>query len=358
MKHVAIVIGQLCSGGAERVAVLWAKGFVAGGNRVTIISDTAKSIDYEIPSGVELCHFDFSEIKKNFLRTAFNFRREIKSLSPDMLITVLYPINILALFATCNLNIPIVNTEHNSFERPNSSRLSFFSKFSKFFFNKFFSRVTILTEADKRVIGKKLKNVSVMPNPLAFAPLETLPIKEKVIVASGRLDAWHYKGFDLLIEAWAKLAREYPDWNLKICGDGSDESLSYLKSLVCKYEVENQITFLGFRKDIQSIYKASSIFVLSSRYEGFGMVLIEAMSQGCACVACDYKGRQHEIIENDSQGVLCEPDNVDSLVVALRKLLADESYRTECQKNAIERSKYYELNNVMKFWDEICKKLL
>lgn len=137
-----------------------------------------------------------------------------------------------------------------------------------------------------------------------------------------------------------------------------------------KYHIE----FLGFQKDIESLYKKSEIFVLSSRYEGFGLVLIEAMSQGCACVACDYKGRQREIlnpssalpegegepnrkIEITENGILCEPENVEALALSLKKMIKDEKYRHIVQRNAIERSRYYDMEHTMDRWEEFLQKI-
>lgn len=181
-----------------------------------------------------------------------------------------------------------------------------------------------------------------MPNPLLLKPINDIPLKEKTVLAAGRVDAWYVKGFDVLIKSWKKIQDlndnvndddNLRDWWLKIAGDGKQESFEYLMNLLPdggwknlndndddndnksgiwrseKYHIE----FLGFQKDMESLYKKSEIFVLSSRYEGFGLVLIEAMSQGCAPIACDYKGRQREIIQDDSQGLCCEPDHVEDL---------------------------------------------
>ena len=110
--------------------------------------------------------------------------------------------------------------------------------------------------------------------------------------------------------------------------------------------------------DFLKLYQKASIFVLSSRYEGFGLVLIEAMSQGCACIACDYKGRQREIIQNDSQGLCCEPDDVDALAEAMRKMMTDDQYRESVRKNAVERSKYYSLENTIQRWEKLLDKVV
>lgn len=82
------------------------------------------------------------------------------------------------------------------------------------------------------------------------------------------------------------------------------------------------------------------------------------MSQGCACVACDYKGRQREIIQDDSQGLCCEPNNVEELATALEKMMTDEAYRKEVQKNAIERSVFYDIEHTMDRWEAYLKKVI
>ena len=232
--------------------------------------------------------------------------------------------------STLDTNTKVIMTEHNSFERPESAPFSFTEKIFKFHLNKIYKHVTVLTEADKKVIGNKLNEVTVMSNPLCLKPIEEFPTKEKIVLAAGRVDGWHVKGFDILLQVWSKIISneqleisnyDYSQngkpshWWLNIAGDGKKESFEYLmnllpdgewvfndndddndnKSAVWRSE-KYRIEFLGFRKDIEELYKKSSIFVLSSRYEGFGLVLIEAMSQGCAPVACDYKGRQREIL--------------------------------------------------------------
>ena len=251
-----------------------------------------------------------------------------------------------------------------------------------------------------------------MPNPLFLKPIDNIIQKERIVLAAGRIDGWHVKGFDVLIKSWKKIQDlndsvnnddNLRDWWLKIAGTGKKESFEYLTNLLPdggwvfndndndddndnnddnnddnlkdwgwkseKYHIE----FLGFQKDIESLYKKSEIFVLSSRYEGFGLVLIEAMSQGCACVACDYKGRQKEILCPDGQvfhvqslnsrmeicenGILCEPDNIESLTQGLAKMIEDDKYRKQVQLKAIERSRYYDMEHTMDRWEEFLQKI-
>ena len=364
---IVILVYRLTGGGAERVAALWATGFVARGHDVSIViaSDNPNDITYTIPYNVKLYNIALKVrpvILKKILNKLnllhFNRLHKLKVLlhgiKPDVIIGVLHPWAWEAHQVTKDMNVKIINTEHNSFERPNSAPLTKQDFVEKFIWNKHFDHVTVLTQADKNVIGNKLANVTVLPNPLTFAPQDCIPLKKKVIMASGRLDAWHCKGFDILIKAWGKIASKYPEWRLEIAGTGKTTSLTYLKNIAKQENIkDSQVEFLGFCNDIKSFYERASIFVLSSRYEGFGMVLIEAMSQGCACIACDYKGRQHEIIQDDSQGIICPVDDVEALASAIEHLITDNEYKEQCQRNAIERSKFYGLDKTMDRWENI-----
>ena len=407
--RIVIVCSRLCFGGAERVAVLWANGFHRNGYEVVMVSNLFDPVTYQLDDGIvieKLVSVNQNKFKK-WLSSFVNVRRVLKKYNPDVIIGVLATCSFISWVASFGLHIPVIATEHDSFERPASAPFGFWNKFSKFYLNKLYKHVTVLTYADKKVIGKRLKHVNAMPNPLSLSPLENIPQKQNVVLAIGRLDAWHYKGFDVLIKAWGKLNEsskvtesrskfnikiEREGWKLQIAGTGSEESLNYLKQLCKENGVENTVEFLGFRKDVEKLYQEVSIFVLSSRYEGFGLVLIEAMSQGCACIACDYKGRQREImsptltlpsregerplgsrsfgtrnlnsetqnqiVEACDNGILCEPDNVDALAEAMAKMITDNEYRESVRMNAIGRSKFYAIESTIDRWDLLIKDLI
>lgn len=368
---IVLMVHRLTGGGAERVASLWATGFVHRGHEVSIVVDTLSKLDttYAIPSSVK-CYSLGVNISNPRLRSQLNKVRyffksrhklmnEILSqIQPDVIIGVLPPWAWEVKQNYRGGEAKIINTEHNSFERPACAPMPSHVAKGKFETNKLFDHVTVLTQADMDVIGDTLSNVSVMPNPLTFIPVDKVPPKQKMILASGRLDAWKVKGFDILIKAFALLSKNNSEWCLQIAGTGKPSSLQYLKDLASKVGIpKGKIEFLGFQRDIQSLYQRASVFVLSSRYEGFGMVLIEAMSQGCACIACDYKGRQSEIILNESQGITCPVEDVEALSQAMQRMIMDNDYRELCQQNAIERSKFYSLENTMNRWDDIFKKV-
>lgn len=358
--RIAIVVHQLAGGGAEHVAALWTKGFIEKGDEVFILLyNKHKPIVYDV--NVSIRYFDSSESNR-FLRLKEIIKKQrtlFKELKPDVIITILHPIGLWSYVASRGLGIPVIHTEHDSFERPQEgpSKLSFKAKFYKFFINKLFTAVTVLTESDKKYIGRRLKKVFVMPNPLAYTTLKYLMPKKNIILAVGRVDVWHVKGFDNLIKAWDLIASKYKDWELHIVGNSTPESRDLLLGLCKDNQTVGSVRFVDFTKDLAPIYSEASIFVLSSRYEGFGMVLVEAMSQGCACIACDYKGRQSEIITKNSEGILSPCDDYLELSNNIEKLLTDKQLRNVLQLNALERSRAYSLSNIIDRWYSVFESL-
>ncbi len=389
-----IVCSNLHKGGAERVGSTLANGLVEREHEVMVVSNLFDPIIYHLDERVMVRNLVSDNHRKwKKWGSAFgNVRKAVKEFKPDVVIGIMSTCSIIARLATVGIGIPVIATEHNSFERPSSAPFSKWEIITKYVLNKMYSHVTVLTEADRHYIGTRLKNVVVMPNPLAIQPVEMIPEKNKVILAAGRLDDWHYKGLDVLIRAWGQINRnktidngrlivdnghsnlqssKLTGWRLQIAGTGSEESLLYLKQLCKESGVEDSVDFLGYRTDIQNLFQRADIFVLSSRYEGFGLVLIEAMSQGCACVACDFKGRQREIMNPSpslsnrdgdlavcDNGILCEPEDAEALANALKKMMVDEDYRHQAQKNAIERSKYYSIENTMDRWETLLKEIV
>ncbi len=393
---ICIVCGRLCYGGAERVAVMWANGFHRRGHEVMVITNTFEPVTYKLDDGISvqpLVATNTNKIKK-WIGAVSILRRQLKYFKPDIVIGLLCTCSFVSWAATLRLGIPVIATEHDSFERPQSAPMSRWERFTKFILNRLYRQVTVLTEADYRVIGKRLSNVTVMPNPLALSPIDTIPQKQRVILAAGRVDVWHYKGFDVLMRSLASsviledmngkpvslaaLMRR-GGWKLQIAGVWrEDSSKEYLSGIAREHGVDDLVEFLGFVDDMQSLYQRSSVFVLSSRYEGFGLVLIEAMSQGCAPVACDYKGRQREIINPSSvlpqreeeqsaavsefcvcdNGILCEPDNADQLAAAIARMISDDKYRMSVQQNAIARSRYYSIENTVDRWEQLLNSII
>ena len=358
--RIIILVQHLNEGGAERVASIWANGFVTIGHEVAVVIDKPLSFPQSFETKPQIKIYSIHPGK--ILNKVFHkwgvfqpimYRRIFKKFNPDLIIGVLNPHAYWAWKAAKGMNIPIINTEHNVFERPDGVPLEPNVQKHKFEYNKLYDYVTVLTQADKDCLGNTIKHVSVLPNPLSFKPVSQLVHKKKTILAVGRWRVWYTKGFDVLVKAWSKIAQEHRDWTLQIAGYYNTKESAFIKSLLKENNVADRVQLLGFCNNIQQIMQESEIFVLSSRFEGFGMVLVEAMSQGCACISCDFKGRQSEIITNTDEGLTCPIDDANALSSAIDKMIRDDEYRKRVQLNAIERSKFYSVENTMNRWEKI-----
>ncbi len=376
---ILLVCVKLNGGGAERVGVLMANSLAERGHQVSIVSNLYEPVVYDVDKRISIHSMNpntTNEYKK-WSAAIINIRKEINREKPDIIVGIMYLCSLAAKIASIGTGIPVVMTEHNSFERPESAPFKKKDLFFKFKVNKIYDYVTVLTEADKKVIGNRLKRVEVMPNPLLLKPYYEEHQREKRLIAAGRVDAWHYKGFDILVKAWNQIYHKYPEWRLEIAGL-CDRPRNYLRivNLIQDFKIEDRTKLLGYRTDVEQLYRDSEIFVLSSRYEGFGLVLIEAMSQGCAPIACDYKGRQKEIIgdppksslnredfqkggiEICENGLLCEPDDVEALAQAMDKMISDNEFRHKVQQNAVKRSEFYNLERTGERWEKFLEKVI
>jgi len=376
---IMIVLAYLHGGGAERVATVLANNFVQLGHKVIFATNKERSdapFVYPIDARVTLCkcYERFLEPRKSktlqslidkfaLVRKAYHFvcsrvepyatlRNVVVREKPDVVLGFMHTASFQALITSLGTGAIVISTEHNAFERPSDTHFPLKSRFFNFVVNKCFKAVTVLTAADERIARKTLNNVHAIPNPLPFKILDAAKMekRQKRIVAAGRLDVWRYKGFDLLIEAWGKIAGKCDGWFLEIAGRGSDESVAYLKSLIRRNDVEDSVILSGFQNDMSDVFRKAEIFVLSSRNEAFGMVLIEAMSQGCACIACDYNGRQREIIKNDCEGIVIEPGNAEALSEAMMRLVRNDADRMSMRKYGLLRSSEYEATKIIRHW--------
>jgi GalNAc-alpha-(1->4)-GalNAc-alpha-(1->3)-diNAcBac-PP-undecaprenol alpha-1,4-N-acetyl-D-galactosaminyltransferase len=349
-------IGSMRGGGAERVMAVLTDELAKRGHEITLVVMSSYPSFYKLNKDVKLIQFDnrvnnslFGKIKYK-LKSYFFIRQKIKKINPDVVIPFMYSLITPVLISSLFLNIPVIASEHITFDKEMSFRL----RFKRLYLNKLADRVTVLTEHDFNYIGNRLRNKVVMPNPLPYKPIDEFSNKrEKIILAAGNINRYYHKGFDNLIKIWGKIANKYPEWKLLIAGGGNDENIRKLRELANKYNVNSQFELLGRVKDLDKKLRESSIFVLSSRYEGFGMVLIEAMSQGCACISFDCTAGPREIINNDVDGILVEDQNMDDMTLALSDLIENEDKRERLATEAIKSVDRFSVKNITDKWERL-----
>lgn len=219
------------------------------------------------------------------------------------------------------------------------------------FLAKDFTKFIVLTEGNKK--EWKLNNLQVIPNPLPFFPNEGSHLQNKKVMAVGKQS--YQKSYDRLLRAWALLDDQFSDWELHIYGK-FEESLG-LQKLADDLKINRHVFFHHPEKNIVQKYKESSIFVLSSRYEGFGMVLIEAMSFGMPCVSFNCNYGPSDIINNNEDGFLVDNGNEKMMAEKLQLLMHNENLRLEMGKNARNNVLRFLPQNVVAKWDELFKEL-
>ena len=160
------------------------------------------------------------------------------------------------------------------------------------------------------------------------------------------------KGFDLLLEAWAKVARKYPDWHLDIVGGG--EERGKLERLITSLGLEGSASLEGVTPCVDNYYRRSSLFVLSSRLEPFGLVLIEAKSFGLPVVAYDCPFGPREVVRDGVDGILVENGSVEGLAQAMMRMLQEEDLRRKYGAEALADFKArWHVENVLDKWNNI-----
>ena len=212
-------------------------------------------------------------------------------------------------------------------------------------------RFVVLTHEDA-THWKGLSNLMVIPNPITIERGAVSDYSTKQVIAVGRYT--YQKGFDLLISAWRIVTKKHPDWTLNIYGGGKKEDF---QPLVEKYGLGDALKLNGPVSNIREKYQESSIFVLSSRFEGLPLVLMEAMSTGLPSVSFACPCGPRDIIHDGEDGILCENGNIQQLAAGICQLIEDEQLRKEMGRKAAQNIQRFSLENIMTQWNDMLQEI-
>lgn len=218
-----------------------------------------------------------------------------------------------------------------------------------------FDKFVVLTNEDKGYWGQ-LPNIEVIPNAAMHIGNKYSDSTAHRIIAVGRLD--YQKGFDRLIEAWALIQKhkKYKDWNLDIFGQGEWHDM--LQQMIERHGLQDNTHINRPTRDIGTEYAKSSLLVMSSNYEGFPMVMIEAMACGLPVVSFDFKCGPKDIIKDSINGLLVPNGNIDALAQAMIKIMDNDTYRKELSLNARQVVSTYSEDTVMEKWVKLFNSLV
>jgi len=366
------------AGGVERVVSFKASYFAEVYHfDVTIIVTEGKGKDCFFPLSDKVkvinLNLGFEElwkasfIKKVFLYLTkqFKYRRLLKSelicIRPDITISVLRrEINFINSIPDGSHKIGELHVNRSNYRNFTSRDNNLVKRFfARFWMNdllkhlKKLDRMVVLTEDAKRD-WPELSNVQLIPDPIPFIVDQVSTLSSKRVVSIGRYA--YEKGNDFLLRAWVKVEKQCLDWTLDIYGQGNQTPY---RELMQELGIDESRCHLhGSITDVNNIYQGSSIFTLPSRFEGFGLVIIEAMAYGVPVVVFDCENGPRNIITNNQDGILVKPFDVDEYAEDLLRLIKDDQLRSQMGNRARESSKRYLIEDIAQKWKDLFDEIM
>lgn len=363
-SRILLYIPSLRGGGAERVAVELARRWAYDGHEIIFLTQSDPSTDvYQLDSRVERVSLNSFGKRGLFghLSQIFRLRRELKRYRPDVVVSFMTSASVFAIIAAMGLPCKVIATEH---AYPPFQKLSGrWRRLRKMFYPKA-AQVVTLTQATAEYFKKAIPKAkySVIPNAVQW-PLDKHEPEiqmhkaqgKKWLLAVGRLH--RVKGFDMLIDSFAKFADAYPDWDLLILGEGDERD--NLAEQIERVGLQQRAFLVGRVGNMQWWYDEADLFVLSSRSEGLSNSLQEAMSCGLPCVAFDCDVGPRELIRHNIDGYLItDEQTVDTLSDAIISLINDKERMQSYSKRAVDMHDRYSMRRISNMWHDLFQKVL
>ncbi|WP_235144209.1 glycosyltransferase family 4 protein [Photobacterium carnosum] len=348
-------------GGTDRVMLTLAKEMANRGNDVYFLTFRPRDEDFfDIPDNITRLDLNFKTddsikgfayIRYNIIGYLLKLRNIIKTLNPDYVISAWTSTNIFVILASLKLKTKLIITEHIHFDAPPK-----IWKFLRYFFYRLSYKLVVLTNRDRaKFLNVLPKNkIEVISNPLTIDVPRVIPNREFKtnksnikFLSVGRFTS--QKGFDLLLQSFKKVLEIIPSAQLTIVGDGEDYEL--IKNQAKKLRISNNIFLPGLTNNVSYYYEHNDIYVLSSRFEGFGLVITEAMSYGMPIISFDCPTGPREIIKNNEYGILINSNNINSLADKMIYLASNYKEFNNYSKASLKRANDYSISTIVDMWE-------
>lgn len=363
---IIFLVSSLGAGGAERVAATLCNAWVARGDQVTLVPTFSGGGDcfYRLSSDVSLVYLaDLVPSRKQSLVNQFvrlmALRRFLAAEQPDVIVSFLSNVNVAVIVASAGLGIPVVVCERTD---PFICPIPLMLKIARRLTYPFADALVVQTKAvatSFATVNWKLRKVQVIPNPIPQQLLDmrvsrTGTDERKFLLAVGRLG--EEKQFGVLIKVFSRLSQQYPNWALRIVGDGPLRGS--LQQQIIDLDLGDRVELPGRTENICDELGRADAFVLTSRYEGFPNALLEAMAVGLPCVTFDCPSGPREMSMDGNSAILVPLNDEHALGQALSRLMLDEELSqtlgSRARTSVIER---FSLDKVLGQWDLLFKEL-
>ena len=243
---------------------------------------------------------------------------------------------------------------HNSYNALFDKENPYLPGLKSFFANEMrgLEGIVVLSKSDERLFRDNLGLESVtIYNPLTLTPRGRASVEYKKFLAIGRFSPKH-KGFDLLIKAFANFSQTNNDWMLEIVGEGEEENI--YRQLIAEHQLEQRVKICPFTNDIQRHYAGASVYVLSSRWEGQPLVLVEAMAHGLPIVSSDLPVAK-ELLEGRHCGTFFKCGDIDDMSLALQRMSSTTEWADMSEK-ALKTSSLFKVENIIQQWVKVLQR--
>jgi glycosyltransferase involved in cell wall biosynthesis len=365
---VVFYLHSLSRGGAERVATTLANYWAQNGRDVAIVT-VARPIEdfYSIHPAVRRYSLlerggrpDGSSGVLATLDRIRLLRTLLRELRPDVVISLMNTANVVLALAGIGMRRIVRLGSERSY--PPAVPMSRAWNALRYWSYRYLDAVVAQSSQSASWIRRntRARSVPVIPNPISLPLPSHVPrvLPESVqgagalrLLAVGRLE--REKGFDLLLEAFSRIAEECGKWKLFIVGDGSLKN--ELGGMIQALRLDGRVFLVGPVGNPADWYSSSDLFVLSSRFEGFPNALLEALSHGVPAVSFDCDTGPREILRPGLDGLLVPGEDVDGLAAGMRRLMTDTAFRSSCASNARQAGERFSVVSVGAMWDEVVK---
>lgn len=359
-------------GGVERVISLKVNGLIKYADaEISIITyDQCKHknlynfdkkvnfFDLDINYKRNLSFFNIINLIKS-IKHFIQFKKLISKLKPDVIVSVINGPEYFIL-PFIKGKTPIIKEFHSSryFEKTTLKEKNLVKRILHLLFDWVEKKYDCCVVLNKDELAYcKNKNLHVIPNPIEIIDDSSgYSVKSKTAISVGRIE--HVKGFDFLIDAWKIVNREYPEWILNIYGEGNKELTKKLLKKISINKLQNNVFLRGSTSNIFEKMRASSFYVLSSRSESFGLVLLEAQSQKIPVIAFDCPTGPRNIINDGVDGLLVKREDINELSSKIIYLIENENVRKIMGKRGFESVQKYKIETIINRWELLFTNLI